>query len=137
MPIVQVVIEPRSGHHAHIWFISIPSFLLLVLVHDVGIFTTANYMAKESISADANVSLAEDSKHDHESHPAGEIKIESGVNGDGIDPDAPPDGGKDAWIVAFGAFFAYMCSFGWLQCKLRFFPSPNLNLVLLEGDSSG
>lgn len=94
-------------------------------------------MAKESISADANVSLAEDTKYNHESHPAGEIEIESGMNGDGIDPDEPPDGGTEAWVVAFGAFFAYMCSFGWLQCKLRCFPSPNLILVLFDGDSPG
>jgi hypothetical protein len=29
---------------------------------------------------------------------------------------SPPDGGSQAWIVVFGCWCAFICSFGWINC---------------------
>ncbi|KIW86737.1 uncharacterized protein Z519_12650 [Cladophialophora bantiana CBS 173.52] len=45
-----------------------------------------------------------------------DITINEATAPDAFEPETPPDGGWEAWIVVFGSFFAFMCSFGWLQC---------------------
>jgi len=35
-----------------------------------------------------------------------------------LDPNNPPDGGLEAWLVVAGGFFTIFCSFGWINCKL-------------------
>jgi len=34
------------------------------------------------------------------------------------DPNNPPDGGLEAWLVVAGGFFTIFCSFGWINCEL-------------------
>ena len=34
----------------------------------------------------------------------------------GVDPNAFPDGGLEAWLVVSGAFCCLFCSFGWINC---------------------
>lgn len=93
-------------------------------------------MAKENLSVDANVSITKDTKDIPELQCSGDVEIESGVRGYNVDPDEPPDGGTEAWVVAFGSFFAYMCSFGWLQCKYRCFQSSDCSTTPLYVSSS-
>jgi len=33
------------------------------------------------------------------------------------DPNNPPDGGLEAWLVVAGGFFTIFCSFGWINCE--------------------
>lgn len=35
----------------------------------------------------------------------------------GPDPDAPPDGGLEAWLVVAGGCATVFCSFGWINCE--------------------
>ncbi|OAG40151.1 hypothetical protein AYO21_05629 [Fonsecaea monophora] len=44
------------------------------------------------------------------------ISAHDTIDADTVDPETPPDGGWQAWKVVLGAFVAFMCSFGWLQC---------------------
>ncbi|KAH0839212.1 hypothetical protein FOPE_05639 [Fonsecaea pedrosoi] len=45
------------------------------------------------------------------------ISADDTIDADTVDPETPPDGGWQAWKVVLGAFVAFMCSFGWLQCQ--------------------
>lgn len=35
----------------------------------------------------------------------------------GPNPDDPPDGGFQAWLVVVGGFCAVFCGFGWINCE--------------------
>lgn len=41
----------------------------------------------------------------------------------GVDPNAFPDGGLEAWLVVSGAFCCLFCSFGWINCMFHIMPT--------------
>ena len=42
----------------------------------------------------------------------------------GVDPNAFPDGGLEAWLVVSGAFCCLFCSFGWINCRSSLIQNP-------------
>ena len=47
----------------------------------------------------------------------------------GVDPNAFPDGGLEAWLVVSGAFCCLFCSFGWINCGSSHMQNPPLALL--------